>query len=200
MDNEKIKKQFLADVKKHTMTVKHDNGLYRHLRFCRGNSSVYYFSLITWPGSLCIEGDMGTYVFQRALDMFTFFRQNDLKINDSYWGEKLQAIDPHTGYKKYSEKEFRETVKWHYDCAAEGEPETYTKDLWSHIEDSVLYYSGEKDAAYQAVYDFSHNRAGRDFRFDDFDYSDCEDYTAHYIWCLYAIVWGIQKYDKEERK
>lgn len=38
---------------------------------------------------------------------------------------------------------------------------------------------------------------GEVFEFVDFfDYGRAERFTWHYIWCLYAIVWGIMKYDE----
>ena len=24
----------------------------------------------------------------------------------------------------------------------------------------------------------------------------CEEYTYHFVWCCYAIAWGISEYDK----
>jgi hypothetical protein len=49
-------------------------------------------------------------------------------------------------------------------------------------------------------------RAVRDFEYYGFEFSDPweidgEDYTYHFIWCLFAIVWAIQQYDaaKEEK-
>ena len=42
--------------------------------------------------------------------------------------------------------------------------------------------------------------------FPNFDLGDClkdigsGDFTANYIWCCYAIVWGINKYDESISK
>jgi len=33
------------------------------------------------------------------------------------------------------------------------------------------------------------------FRFEDFWEIDCHDYTYSFVWCCYAIAWGIQVYD-----
>ena len=34
--------------------------------------------------------------------------------------------------------------------------------------------------------------------FYDFWETDLEEYTFRYLWCLYAIVWGITQYDKQK--
>src|ERR1035438_10338294 len=77
MDNKKQPESFLADVAEHAMAVMQDNGVYRHLRFRKPGSSNMWFDLITWPGSLVISGDMGTWAFSRVEDMFAFFRSWD---------------------------------------------------------------------------------------------------------------------------
>ena len=94
-----IAERFARETAKHRMTVLHDDGLYRHLRFTemhlcndaewRTTNGFYWFDLITWPGSLTINGDCGTYTFSRITDMFEFFR--GYGINPQYWAEKVQG-------------------------------------------------------------------------------------------------------------
>ncbi len=43
---------FLKDVSCHQMTVLRDEGVFRHVRFSRPDSSSYRFDLITWPRHL----------------------------------------------------------------------------------------------------------------------------------------------------
>ena len=57
--------RFLKDAAAHQMEVLRDDGVNRHLRFKNPESSAYWFEIITWPGTLCIDGDMGTFVFRR---------------------------------------------------------------------------------------------------------------------------------------
>lgn len=79
------------------MTILMDNGIYRHLRFQKPKSSNQWFDIVTWPGYLAYSGDMGCFMFTRLKDMFEFFRDGRedgrLHINQSYWGEKLEAVD-----------------------------------------------------------------------------------------------------------
>lgn len=126
--------RFQRDTATHRMTVLHDDGLYRHLRFrshhlCndaeyRPTSSFYWFDLITWPGSLAINGDCGSFVFSRITDMFEFFRSR-YGINPQYWAEKLRAPEP-AGATEYSEDRFRQLVVEYvteairYRCAPRG--------------------------------------------------------------------------------
>ena len=90
---EKLKETFLNDIKYHSMEILNKNGIYRTIKFSRNGSNVYHFYLTTWDGHLNISGDMGSYTFARTNDMFKFFvdERDDLIINPSYWGEKLQC-------------------------------------------------------------------------------------------------------------
>lgn len=120
--------RFQKDTAAHEMTVLHDDGLYRHLRFrhhvlCndgekRPGHSFYWFDLITWPGSLTINGDCGIFTFSRTTDMFEFFRSR-YGINPGYWSEKLGAPRPQDA-KTYSEDRFRQLVVEHATDAIRG--------------------------------------------------------------------------------
>ena len=71
----------------------------------------------------------------------------------------------------------------------------------NRIASSGLIADQVKDEAYRAVSDFSHEIGNRVFEFVDFfDGGGTETYTARYLWCLYAIVWGIQQYDLATEK
>ncbi|MFC9973613.1 hypothetical protein ACFVH6_22230 [Spirillospora sp. NPDC127200] len=101
--------RFLPDVANHEMTVLRDDGLYRHLHFRGTGFGTYWFDLVTWPGCLAINGDMGGYQFRRVPDMFEFFRGP--RINPDYWAEKTpQGRD---SVREYSPEQFEERVKEH---------------------------------------------------------------------------------------
>ena len=212
--------RFLADVEQHTMTVVRDDGVHRHLRFKRKDGSAYWFDLITWPGTLCIDGDMGTYVFRRLHDMFEFFRTDrdymersgrsgQLAINPGYWDEKLQAPDPRDA-KEYSEEAFRRHVKEAFDNWVEDnkpDDDEWTSEsahndfnaskemLWCELEDQVLSIASDGDTrAYDAARTFTSETAGG-FDMDDCWEWDCREFKFHFIWCCYAIAWGIKTYD-----
>ena len=202
---------FLKDAERHVMTVIRDDGINRHIRFRRHDSSAYWFDLITWPGSLCIDGDYGTYVFRRMDDMFQFFRTDQdrlrngatLGINPGYWGEKLQAIANHGGYEEFSESLFRDAVKSEFDAWIESEePSNETKArIWEELKDRVLSCvdDGEHDAV-RAAMDFEPDDSEVLFEMRDFYEHRLKDYTFHFIWCCYAIAWGVKTYDEAAEK
>jgi hypothetical protein len=95
-DYSEIAARFARDTARHTMTVLHDDGLYRHLLFRDRQHSSYWFELITTPGQLVFSGDGESVVFRRITDMFEFFRwgiwrDGSLNINPHYWSEKLTS-------------------------------------------------------------------------------------------------------------
>jgi hypothetical protein len=225
---DQVKKQFEKDTANHKMEILKDDGLYRHLRFTNNGSQVYRFDIHTWPGYLCVCGDMGTFVFSRVPDMFDFFKMDDNDfnkkhvINPHYWAEKLQATSTSrsmdsNGYEEFSSDVFAEHIKTEYDkfCeeylddGSEGVTEAYAEEkqtrehqleqLWECLEDAVLPASYDGPVrAYDAAMDFRWESDDGELTFDmqDFWEHNCTEYTHHYIWILYAIVWGIGVYDE----
>ncbi|MCR4305069.1 MAG: hypothetical protein NUV63_12755 [Gallionella sp.] len=213
MNNHPSEASFLKDVANHEMRVVRDDGLHRHVRFKEHGSCNMHFDLITWPGYLCYCGDMGTYVFRRLEDMFQFFRtdrehKKGLGINLSYWSEKLVAVDGgrNKGCAKEFDKERFERVICEYRIGwirenRERLSKAQRRELWEAVRDDVLYRldDGEHEVQ-QAAHDFSHTveRYGRTvrFEFNDLWDHDFTDYTYHFVWCCYALAWGIKQYDE----
>jgi len=80
----------LQIIRAHELTILHDDGLYRHLRFKSPDRGSYWFDLITWPGCLTVRGDLGSaYTFAGNTDMFAFFRGRG--ISPDYWSQRLDA-------------------------------------------------------------------------------------------------------------
>ena len=199
---DQVRKEFLEHVKDHVMTVVRDDGINRHLRFQKGDSSVFWFDIITWDGCLCIRGDCGTYLFSRIPDMFQFFRMDKqdfnyskdspLQINTAYWREKCIAEDPASGTLEFTETYFRQYIETHFNDYYDG-PENERASVWAAIEEDVLRAENEYEA---------HEKL-RDFSFKGFEFGDSweyhlKTYTYHYLWCCYAIAWAIQKYDNSK--
>ena len=195
---------FLKDIANHEMQVLRDDGIDRRIRFKQPGTSAAWFDLITWNGTLCIDGDYGTYVFRRLEDMFEFFRPstksaaNDgLKINPGYWGEKLVSTAKHEGYMEFSETLFREAVKHEFDSYLESNPlsDEQKDELWEEIEQDVLSNETEHYAVTSAM-NFETDICS--FNMNDFHEHRVKDFSYHYIWCLNAIVWGIDQYDRQK--
>lgn len=87
--------RFASETSNHTMTVLHEDGLYRHLRFAApGRGSFGAFELITWPRNLVVKtGWTFHFDIDATPDMFDLFRRTAFsgEINPSYWSEKVRA-------------------------------------------------------------------------------------------------------------
>lgn len=208
----KIQQAFLTDVQHHQMTVLRDDGLYRHLRFGRPGSSDMHFAVVTYPGGLLYTGDMGTFAFERRPDMFEFFRTTGGGINPTYWSSKLTAADSsgRQTVKEFSEETFERAIKLEVlDWVRQNKFRTtkeQRRELWDEVIYLVIGADGDEGGYRKqiAAHDFAHTvKTGLSFSFDLMD----EDFTKHthrFLWCCYALVWGIQQYDKfkaqEEQK
>ena len=88
---------YTARFARHSMTVLHEDGLYRHLRF-EGDAvsplGRYPFELITWPYNLVVKAGW-TFHFDidATPDMLDLFRRTAFsgQINPGYWQEKVRA-------------------------------------------------------------------------------------------------------------
>ena len=186
---------FLNDVANHEMTVLRDDGLYRHIRFRKPNMINMGFDLTTWPGYLCYSGDMGCYVFSRIPDMLKFFRSDrpsaGLEINPGYWGEKVQAVDRCSPLKEYSPEKFRAAIlRWLDDAdASQAVREAVEHEVLSRADDGP-------HEAMRAALDFEHDG----FEFQDFWEVSVKEVSYRFLWCCYAVAWGVKQYDKRGEK
>lgn len=195
--------QFLKDVAGHQMEVLLDQGIHRHLKFraVGRDSWNQWFEIITWPNSLTISGDMGTWTFSRVEDMFTFFRWDMLKINPYYWSEKLQ--NGVSGGRSQAKVWDGDVFKAELTCRVKEDfdlKEDQLAELLEAVEDEILGDTDNEGRTMSAVYEFSHkfevtddNREPWTLTFEE--PPDGQVYCFHFIWCLYAIVWGIQQWD-----
>lgn len=109
MSTETIAKRFARDAAQHQLTVLHDDGLYRHLRFRAPRRNTYWFDLITAPGSLTFRGDGESFTFDRDPDMFQFFRRRPGSINAHYWAQKVTS--GRDGLMKYDDGQLTSWVR-----------------------------------------------------------------------------------------
>lgn len=188
------KDQFLKDVENHSLKVIKDDGLYRHLECSNNGSFCQRFEIITWPGYLAYVGDMGDYVFSRIEDMFAFFRnkKQEIEINPGYWAEKVKAESVFGGgIREFSVEQFRE-------CVLESARSHFGLDEDAEIPEEIMEEIRpllRADDEYECV------ETMRNFRSDKMEFYDFWEHgltkaTLHYIWCCYAIVWAISKYDE----
>ena len=183
MNEQQIAACFARDTANHTIKVRHDDGLYRHLRFDNYGSSFYHFELITWPGYLTICGDMGSFTFRRITDMFRFFSGSG-QIDFRYWAEKLQASSDEA--REFSLATLKRAVHEHIDDMAEWGPEADDWEARRSEADDALFGVESEVEAYAALRDLT-------FVGDICDLSRHE-WGFRFVWCCYAIRWGIEQY------
>jgi hypothetical protein len=213
--------EFLKDVADHQMITLHDDGVYRHIRFKKPETGCMHFDLVTWPGYLAYSGDMGCYVFCRLQDMFEFFRTDreykkrdgqKLAINLGYWSEKLQAVDGSrnsASATEFSEEKFDRAVIEHLVGWVRENAYQTTKDerreLWDAVMSDVIGADGDsggyrKQVAANDFHHFVNKEVGGSFYFQDFWEHDFTEYTHRFVWCCYALAWGIEQYDNAKEK
>jgi hypothetical protein len=202
---------FLKNAVAQELTIAQDNGLYRHLKIRnKAGHQFNWFDIITWPGVLTINGDHGTWVFSRIDDMFEFFRLSpregeELRINESYWAEKLQACDRTTGAaRQFDADTFRAAIIESLDGYGIDEeyPAGFKEQLIEALGEEVFIYDGEHEIR-DALNNFKYedlDASGGSVKRLKFEFSDTWEihgkrYCYRYTYCLYAIVWAIQQYD-----
>lgn len=164
-DYPEIAARFARDTASHQMTVLHDDGLYRHLRFQPQQHGFYWFDLITVPYALIFRGDGESYAFaiDATEDMFVLFQKSSYKgsINPGYWSEKLSSN--RDAARTYSQKLFEEEVARDLTVAEEDYP-GITEAWTEHIE-----------AEFNIEYEEEARRALDEFRFGDKHKASCNN-------------------------
>lgn len=211
----KVRERFVKETDEHAMQVLKDDGLYRHLRFRKPDTIMYGFDLVTWPGYLAVVGDCGAFMFSRTRDMFEFFRPSGARggfedarwgINPGYWSEKLRGPSRSSDLAEvYSEAVARARVmEWLSDVAEQMEDPALDFDelgpcggkpafdlfraLREQVLDRELYDESE---ARRLIGEFEHD--GTQI-YDAWEWS-MREYDWQFLWCCWAIVWGISQHD-----
>lgn len=179
-------KQLLNNTQEHEMKILHNDGLYRHLRFQRGDSMIWHWDLITWPGSLAIRGDIGGgHIFTRLPDMLDFFDHGQAPgwINADYWAEKTP--DYGRSLQRFSNEKFTAWLM--------RELAGYSTD-WTNKK-LVIEDVRDVDSVESAINVLNMH----DIAYDYDDPSVWSDYDYHFILGLHAILWGAKKYHAHVR-
>lgn len=183
------RRQFESNTTKHQMTVLHDDGVYRHVRFAEPGTSLWHFDLITWPGHLTISGDIGQgYTFARIADMFDFFHpiEEPWRINPSYWWEKMPGSQ-HDAARKFSADRLKRIAQdtiaeWDLLPADKARAQGQLNDAWSLVDFEVEYeYRNILDRFEFIPASTTSNISGRPIRFYDTWEWDALDFDHHYL-------------------
>jgi hypothetical protein len=219
-ETETVAQKFARDVENHELTILHDDGLYRHLRFKQPDNSFFWFDLVTWPGVLAIRGDMHNQMFSRLRDMFSFFRNQ--RANYGYWAEKTpdygrsvrehspelvrQQIEEHL-VEHAKELDHRQAqyaldhARWTRTPRLERWP--YRSEPREPVLPKTLKELRELVKTYDENGELEHPDGTRallrelerlDVVSDVWEW-DTSDWTYHYQWACHAIPWGVHQYD-----
>lgn len=193
--------RFTEDTKDHVLTIDKDDGNYRHLIIKKPNTNNHAYQITTWPGYLCISGDMGCYTFSRATNMFDFFRGEPSEINPGYWEEKIQAgagcshnICREFDIEKIHERLDEILANFKESCQEDG----LADEIEAATEAVSDFKTTGEDSEWDAVYRINNWDADEAGGMELVDYWDGfrDSFTYHYIWCCYAIVHAISLYDE----
>lgn len=190
------RERFLKDVAEHEMTVVLDTeDGHRHLQFRRPGTGFFWFDLICWPGTLAIRSDMGDFMLARERDMFAWVEHCRGNINPGYWSEKVRAgkdlVREHTPGDDALRAYVGDVVEVLYDHIGDLLKDDPQKDDPLKVACEIV------DLAFEAI---DWGDALRDVEvkgiqpFSDFDPGDHLDYTWQWIWCCWAMAWGIAQY------
>jgi hypothetical protein len=199
------RESFLENVKEHELTIVSDIGNVRHLTMKKPNDLTYHYHITTWEDHLCISGDMGCYVFSRTEDMFRFFRtgSEELNINEYYWHEKLVSESLYVPSKKFSPEKFNEYLEDSLNtyCEYNEMSDDWKEKVLNQMKGDLFFpeseYEGRESINNQSWHDFSCESLEEfaDYLENDSIEEDFQILSDHFIWCLYAIVYAIKKYD-----
>lgn len=192
--------EIAARFARHTVTVLHEDGLYRHLRFEGSKDSParrYPFELITWPYNLVVKAGW-TFHFDidATPDMFNLFRKTAFsgQINPSYWAEKVRAgRDEIEGF----------------------DPDLFEQQVKQHVVEAIRNGDAPRGIGAEVTRDIfewgdiSHEAGARkeleDFRYEGWSFGETwewkfSDYTPGFLHCCYAIRCGIDLWDASRKQ
>lgn len=200
--SEAFARSFAAEMVDADVCVLLNHGLYRHLQCQPQGVLGRPFDLMTWPGRLCISGDMGTYVFEGPLldDLFAFFRTGRGTVNLDYWATKLISQDVPVGYQAYAPAKFRAAIHeyladWLEAPSEEPLTDTEITELRDCVAADVLSWAGDGELdAYRAARDFVWRAESGIFA--GFEETNLREYTTQFVWSCHAIAWAIAAWDR----
>lgn len=195
-----IAARFARETAHHEMTVKLDQGIYRHLRFEAPDGSGYRFDLHTSPNRLMFHGAVGTYVFSvwPTTDLFKLFTDSSVGElpNFGYWREKLVAwSEPAIQFSTdvFDKKVARELAK-----AEESFPGATA--VWrEHTEGLLTEYSTDSaEGAHEALTNFEYlpdGQRGSALRLQYMTRFVFDDYDWRYLWACHGALYGITRWN-----
>lgn len=179
--------QVKAAFAEHELTVLRDDSVYRHLRYRKPGSSMYWFDIHTSPGLLTITGDIGTFVFSRVPDMLSFFADST-HADVPYWQHQLLAPAPQDVIKHDRAAASRAVVDQVTDMT-DGWPNDAVVELQRAVDTDLSDALDNEHELLGAILNFEWTSSGDGYTFE---FSDPQDlmtrtYTVQYLFACHAL-------------
>jgi hypothetical protein len=187
MTTSDIAAHFKADFAEATLTVRRDDGLYRHLDFS-APKTMSHLTVVTWPYNLLVAGGHGSYHFERfgkdTEDMFAWLR--GMRVNPDGWASKL--VNGRDSVSEYDRSRMVAAILERVADAVEDDwaPEGLQAAVREEILDSHLLEA--KDTAFHLLGEFRH---GMTYRAEcscglSEDFKGPDAYSSAGTWQFYA--------------
>lgn len=156
-----IARHFESDFAKATMTIRRDDGLFRHIDWS-APKTMSRLAIITWPHNLLVAGSHGSYHFERwgadEGEILDLFLGRDPLKNLSAWSNKL--ANGQDSVREYDQDRLVQQVK---DEVAQAVREGAPRGLRAAVREQILESDRlhSQDWAMQLVYDFEHGTVYR---------------------------------------
>ncbi len=196
---------FLRDVRSSYADIVHWNGLHRHVAFRNNIYPNKRFDMITWPGHLCLDNLSETFVFSSQLDMLEYFRATpqrreyaaargeSLWAAPEVWMSRMVGTSM-SGHAVFSQAKFVQNTRDFIRIRSHLNEVTRTA-LLQRLEREVFTREFETEAgALRSVIECG-KTLGVDLE-DIHFVVDCAEVSYSYLWCCYAIAWGIERIDE----
>lgn len=150
-----IRAHFESDVQGHQMTVRRDDGPFRHVEFV-GQRGLSRIVLISWPFNLVVAGSHGSFHFERngrdTEDMFNWLR--GARVNADGWASKL--VNGRRSVEEYDPARLKAAVE---ERVAEAVTDGWAPPgLEAAVKEQVLnsHWMSEEQNALRVVAEFQH--------------------------------------------
>lgn len=187
--------QYARQTASHELTVLHDDGLYRHLRYTDPDIGLYRYEVVTWPNALAVKGGGADYLFSNypAPDLFELFRRSRHhgSINPGYWKQKVLAGQT----RAWSQEKFRTwlTAKA---AADEARHPGLTAAVTERILEGDEYDLDYEEGARTAVAWFDHD--DYTLRMPDPWDEDFKDWAWQFLHACHTATSVIAAYDRHQ--
>lgn len=194
---------FLNDVKDHKMTLcSYDpQSKVRHLRFQKHGTIIQSFQITSLPSRLIISGDMGDYIFARSDDdMFYWVGRDVNEINPNYMSAKVVSIDRRCGLSVFDHNVLKQVVYESVEERMEDQPINDRDKAFIYDKvNRMLSRCETEEQAYHELREFLLKVEDKylDYLIIKFDEAWEWDFTRlsdNFLWCCYALAWGIDQY------